>query len=510
MPLAVHLAHAVRAPQNAGELYFGAGQGVDLGAVKPGHAGQFYQRVLPPAQVPFASSDGRLRFKKALENGTMESFFFLAEQFRTQDEPTFCGLTTLAMVLNSLRIDPMRTWKGAWRWYNEQNLACCFGPERVRAEGLSFDMFSSLARCNGAEVNAKRADADAADAADAHANELNRSSFIADFRNAVRRVSASSQRECLVVCYTREVLGQSGAGHFSPIGGYHEETDSVLIMDVARFKYPPHWVPLTDLADAMLKMDPRTGKSRGFLHLHLPTRSANGAHGAFSGAPFRVPFVPPAAGRRLSEAFAAKLEAERFQSDIPSLAELPVPSVESGCLLKTLPSQSPHAHAHLVLIHRWLSAVAVVEPQVWGQLLQVSDLEAVQEVFARLSSYQPFKDLCEAYALARQQICTAEFPPLRFRPDDFDNFDLRTELTLWSCGELWVLLLLLLPEHMQQLLTVSDSPDLPSFAKGMARAIRGPWALPLEAQRDTLSHILPVPRAKRACGQTMLRHAKAC
>lgn len=127
-----------------------------------------------------------------------------------------------------------------------------------------------------------------------------------------------------------------------------------------------------------------------------------------------------------------------------------------------------------------------------------------------MSSYQPFKDLCEAYALARQQICTAEFPPLRFRPDDFDNFDLRTELTLWSCGELWVLLLLLLPEHMQQLLTVSDSPDLPSFAKGMARAIRGPWALPLEAQRDTLSHILPVPRAKRACGQTMLRHAKAC
>ena len=91
----------------------------------------------------------------------MESYFFLAEQFRTQDEPTFCpffqimhsrslhstrrkcrkaantaesapswlraadqgGLTTLAMVLNSLHIDPMRTWKGAWRWFNEQNLA---------------------------------------------------------------------------------------------------------------------------------------------------------------------------------------------------------------------------------------------------------------------------------------------------------------------------------------------------------------------------------------------------
>jgi len=30
-------------------------------------------------------------------------------------------------------------------------------------------------------------------------------------------------------------------------------------------------------------------------------------------------------------------------------------------------------------MRRWLSAVAAVEPQVWGQLLQIGDLEAVQE-----------------------------------------------------------------------------------------------------------------------------------
>lgn len=40
------------------------------------------------------------------------------------------------MVLNSLRIDPMRTWKGVWRWFNEQNLACCTGPV-PRPEGRS-------------------------------------------------------------------------------------------------------------------------------------------------------------------------------------------------------------------------------------------------------------------------------------------------------------------------------------------------------------------------------------
>lgn len=182
-------------PWDAGKVYFGVAPNADLGAVRPGHAGQFYQRVLPVQQVPFASPHGRVLFKEALKDGTMESFFYLAEQFRrslqrasfkalaflisclgTQDEPTFCGLTTLAMVLNSLRIDPMRTWKGAWRWYNEQNLACCFGTARVRAEGLSFDMFSSLARCNGAEVKEIRATG---------------ADFLESFREAVRATCQS-------------------------------------------------------------------------------------------------------------------------------------------------------------------------------------------------------------------------------------------------------------------------------------------------------------------------------
>ena len=39
-------------------------------------------------------------------------------------------------------------------------------------------------------------------------------------------------------------LPAAGDGHFSPIGGYSACEDMVLILDTARFKYPPHWVPL--------------------------------------------------------------------------------------------------------------------------------------------------------------------------------------------------------------------------------------------------------------------------
>lgn len=56
---------------------------------------------------------------------------------------------------------------------------------------------------------------------------------------------------------------QTGTGHFSPIGGYHAKRDMALILDVARFKYPPHWVPLTLLWEAMDSVDGTTEQRRG-------------------------------------------------------------------------------------------------------------------------------------------------------------------------------------------------------------------------------------------------------
>ncbi|KAF3950686.1 hypothetical protein CMV_023590 [Castanea mollissima] len=60
-------------------------------------------------------------------------------------------------------------------------------------------------------------------------------------------------------------LSQTGTGHFSPIGGYHAGRDMVLMLDVARFKYPPHWVPLTLLWEAMDTIDEATGHRRGYM-----------------------------------------------------------------------------------------------------------------------------------------------------------------------------------------------------------------------------------------------------
>lgn len=51
---------------------------------------------------------------EATQGGTMEGFFKLISYFQTQSEPAYCGLATLAMVLNALSIDPGRKWKGTF------------------------------------------------------------------------------------------------------------------------------------------------------------------------------------------------------------------------------------------------------------------------------------------------------------------------------------------------------------------------------------------------------------
>nr|AWV56809.1 similar to phytochelatin synthase [Trebouxia lynnae] len=211
----------------------------------------FYKRALPcPPALSFSSSEGKRLFAEALQAGTMQSFFKLIEQFRTQDEPAFCGLASLAMVLNALAIDPRRAWKGPWRWFHEQMLDCCEPLSQVLASGINLDQAACLARCNGAK---------------AHLSRYGR--FTEEsFRSTVQEMCASEQQH-MIVSYSRKHLLQTGDGHFSPVGGYHAEQDMVLILDTARFKYPPHWVPLRQLYQAMAHSDPATGKARGFITL---------------------------------------------------------------------------------------------------------------------------------------------------------------------------------------------------------------------------------------------------
>ena len=200
-------------------------------------------------------------FAEALAAGGLDGYFPLAEQFHTQADPAFCGLGSLVVALNALSIDPGRLWKGPWRWFAEELLDCCVPLAQVRERGVNLDELTCLARCNGAEVDLQRADTASLEA----------------FRSAL--AGALSGDGVMVASYDRASLGQTGSGHFSPLAGFHRARDLVLVLDVARFKYPPHWLPAEQLWRAMQPLDSVTGRARGWMLLR---RRAHGAALGFS------------------------------------------------------------------------------------------------------------------------------------------------------------------------------------------------------------------------------------
>jgi len=114
----------------------------------------------------------------------------------------------------------------------------------------------------------------------------------------VKTTSGSSEREFIVVSSARGACTDS----FIVVGGYHEESDSVLVMDVAKLKHPMHWASLADVVDAMSREDPSSTVPGGFMKLSksvIPECAIK---------PLHVPQVSRAAGKQLSGALMDALE----------------------------------------------------------------------------------------------------------------------------------------------------------------------------------------------------------
>ena len=67
--------------------------------------------------------------------------------------------------------------------------------------------------------------------------------------------SLSNPNSRVLVNYHRTWLGQVGGGHFSPLGAYDPASDSMLIMDVAKYKYPPVWAKTSQLYHSLSTID---------------------------------------------------------------------------------------------------------------------------------------------------------------------------------------------------------------------------------------------------------------
>lgn len=158
-------------------------------------------------------------------------------------------------------------------------LDCCRPLSDIAQVGLTISEFACLARCNGLRARV------VSPLLDCSPDE--REAGLERFREELRKVSKG--KGAMALSYSRKTLGQTGDGHFSPIGAICEEKDMVLILDVARFKsvpldrpsldckeltghrrYPSYWVPVSLAYEAMFPLDKATGHPRGYVLLEVP------------------------------------------------------------------------------------------------------------------------------------------------------------------------------------------------------------------------------------------------
>jgi Phytochelatin synthase len=207
---------------------------------------------VPENLAGFSSHDGEAYFA---ESDAREAYFPLASNFLTQKTQAYCGVASIVMVLNALGVPappvpeyaPYRTFTQD-NVLNEQTEAVL--PREVLArQGMTLDQIGGILATEPVKAEVH------------HASD----SSIDEFRK-LASAYLGEPGHFVIVNFLRKVIGEEIGGHISPLAAYDGKADRFLILDVARYKYPPVWVKTADIFAAMDTPDAANeNKTRGFV-----------------------------------------------------------------------------------------------------------------------------------------------------------------------------------------------------------------------------------------------------
>lgn len=215
----------------------------------------------PPAptglvELPTPQGERLLAGEEALR-----AYVPLSVHFVTQETQSFCGVASMTIVLNALDVPaPSTPAYEPYRTFTQANvLDARTEPIRPKAtileRGMTVDQLGGLLRVHGVEAEVRHASDSSVDA----------------FRAEARAHLGQSGR-AVIVNYLRKAIDQERGGHISPLAGYDAATDRFLVLDVARYKYPPVWVGTAALFAAMDTPDSdNDNRTRGYVLVRRPS-----------------------------------------------------------------------------------------------------------------------------------------------------------------------------------------------------------------------------------------------
>ena len=198
-------------------------------------------RPLPPDLVGLTTPEGQALLADAEASADYPP---LSSHFEAQALRSYCGVASGVIVLSALGRE---TSQKAFFVATADNLRPRW---RVVLTGMPLADLGMLLAAHDVGIAVH------------HASDSSPDSF----RRAVQ-ANLGKSGDYLIVNYQREVLGQEATGHISPLAAYDADTDRVLVMDTASYKYPPTWVPIEKLFAAMNTIDSETGRTRGYVEV---------------------------------------------------------------------------------------------------------------------------------------------------------------------------------------------------------------------------------------------------
>ncbi len=207
---------------------------------------------LPPNLVGSATPEGEALLVGA---EAREAYFTLAGNYLTQKTQTYCGVASMVMVFNAMQIPAPEVPEYApYRTFTQDNVLdartdAILPRDTILKMGITLDQMGALLAVQPVDVTVRHASDSTLDA----------------FRSEAQAY-LSKPGHFVLANYFRNAIGQQKGGHFSPLAAYDRESDRFMILDVARYKYPPVWVKAEELFAAMNTKDSdNADKSRGYV-----------------------------------------------------------------------------------------------------------------------------------------------------------------------------------------------------------------------------------------------------
>lgn len=184
-----------------------------------------------------------------------EAYFALVNNYLTQKTQSFCGVASMVMVFNSMQLPaPDVPEYAPYKIFTQDNVfndktEAVVPQATILKQGITLDQMGQLLEVQPVDATVR------------HASDTN----LDTFREEASKYLATPGH-FVMINYFRNALGQVKGGHFSPLAAYDRDSDRFMILDVARYKYPPVWVKAEELFAAMNTKDSdNEDKSRGYV-----------------------------------------------------------------------------------------------------------------------------------------------------------------------------------------------------------------------------------------------------